>query len=117
MNDKLHLWEILVPATINGVKIVKHWHKKWDEFVVETTGGVTVLTKAVGQWSSNQGHILDELIPVRIACTVEQIDKIIDFTIKHYKQEAVMAYQVSMNVIVKHQTDVNKSKPQIQKKT
>lgn len=45
------------------------------------------------------------MIPVRIACSREEIDKIIDITIKHYNQLAVMAYKVSDEVIIKYQNE------------
>lgn len=40
------------------------------------------------------------MIPVRIACNEEQIRDIISFTLKHYKQIAVMAYKLSDKVLI-----------------
>ena len=42
------------------------------------------------------------MIPVRIACSEEEINKIIDITMVHYDQLAVMAYIISEKVIIKH---------------
>ena len=38
------------------------------------------------------------MIPVRIYCTEYQIDKIIEFTMVHYDQEAILAYRISDKV-------------------
>jgi len=35
------------------------------------------------------------MIPVRIACSENAIEDIMDITIEHYKQEEVMAYKIS----------------------
>jgi hypothetical protein len=42
------------------------------------------------------------MIPCRIICTKEQINKIVDFTLVHYDQEAILAYKISSVVILKH---------------
>lgn len=98
------LYEILVPASNNkDMKFSYEHHKQWDAFVMGVAKGVTILKTGKGQWVSPDGKLYkDKIIPCRIACTPEQIDKIIDFTIEHYKQEAVMAYCISEEVIIKH---------------
>lgn len=56
-----------------------------------------------GQWVSPEGKLfMERMIPVRIACTREQIEQVIDLTAKYYSQEAVMAHKVSTEVIIKH---------------
>jgi hypothetical protein len=107
MNNEL--WEILVPASNNkGTKFTYEHHKEWDAFVKNVTGGLTVMKPAKGQWVSPVTGVeyLDRMIPCRIACSEEQIEKIIAFTIKHYSQEAVMAYQVSTKVIIKYKNQL-----------
>jgi len=101
---KTELWEILVPASNNkDLKFTYEHHKEWDEFVKNLTGGVTVLKTAKGQWVSPDGELfIDRMIPCRIACTWEELSVIIDFTIEHYSQEAVMAYKISDDVIIRH---------------
>jgi hypothetical protein len=105
--NKTELWEILVPAS-NGKKkefSYKH-HKEWDAFVKNLTNGVTVMKTAKGQWISPHGQLyLDRMIPCRIICTKEQIIKIIDFTIQHYDQEAVLAFKISDDVIMRHKNE------------
>jgi hypothetical protein len=99
------LWEILVPASNNKhLNFSYAHHKKWDAFVKNITGGLTVMKTAKGQWISPVTGIeyLDRVIPCRIACSEEQINDIIAFTIKHYDQEAVMAYRISEKVIIRH---------------
>jgi hypothetical protein len=104
---KQELWEILVPASSNkGQKFPYEHHKKWDAFVKDTTGGVTIMKTAKGQWVSPAGELyVDRMIPCRIVCNEEQMDAIIDFTLEHYNQEAVLAYRISDNVILRHRGD------------
>ena len=101
------LWEILVPASNNkDQKFTFEHHKEWDAFVKKTTGGVTIMKTAKGQWVSPTGKLyIDRMIPCRIVCNEQQISDIIDFTIDHYNQEAVLAYRVSTNVILRHKTE------------
>ena len=108
MNDKQELWEILVPASYGKTRFTMEHHWAWDEFVKNLTGGLTVMRAAKGTWISPDGEeYLDRIIPVRIAVKSRDIlDQIIDFTIKHYEQEAVMAYLISEDVIIKHKNEL-----------
>ena len=101
---KTELWEILVPASNNkDLQFTYEHHKEWDEYVKNLTGGVTIMKTAKGQWVSPDGKLyIDRMIPCRIVCTEDQISDIIDFTIEHYSQEAVLAYRISTNVILRH---------------
>lgn len=94
------LWEILVPAHDNeqGTFSLKH-HKRWDSYVRKLCGGVTILKSAKGQWiSPNEELFHDKMIPVRILCEEDVIEEIIQFTLEHYEQKAVMAYEISARV-------------------
>ena len=69
------------------------------------SGGITIMKTAKGEWVSPNGKLYaDRIIPCRVICTKRQINKIVDFTIKHYKQEAVLAYRISTKVILKHKS-------------
>jgi len=100
------LWEILVPASNNkDQSFTYEHHKEWDAFVKKITGGVTIMKPAKGEWISPSGKLyVDRMIPCRIVCDEEQISEIIDFTIDHYHQEAVLAYRISTNVILRHKS-------------
>lgn len=88
----------------NSYKL-KH-HKVWDEYVQSISGGLTIFEPANGRWISASGDLFAErMIPVRIFCTRTQINQIIDFTISHYNQLAVMCYRVSDEVIIRHVCD------------
>jgi len=102
MNQEL--LEILVPASNNKSQEFSYeHHKEWDEFVKNLTGGVTIMRTAKGEWISPDGQLyIDRIIPCRIVCNEEQINKIIDFTIEHYNQEAILAYRISTNVILRY---------------
>jgi hypothetical protein len=110
------LWEILVPAHNNaGWKYPLDHHKIWDDFVKKTTGGVTIMKTAKGQWVSPVGKVYhDKMIPCRILCSEKEIDIIIDFTLEHYDQEAVLAYRVSDNVILRYRDD-KKTEEEVQR--
>ena len=56
-----------------------------------------------GKWVAPDGKLFQErMIPVRIACTRPQIEKIVDMTMEYYEQLAVLAYKLSDEVILKH---------------
>lgn len=99
----MQLWEILVPTIRNdGRPIRTRFHRVWDGMVREITGGLTIMPVAKGQWISPGKQLFQErMIPVRIACTGGQIRRIIDLTLRYYEQEAVLAYKLSDEVILK----------------
>lgn len=94
------LWEILVPSHSNeGIEYKLDHHREWDTRVREISGGLTILKTAKGQWvDEKRGLFFDKMIPIRIYCTELDIDTIIQLTLQHYDQKAVLAYQVSSNV-------------------
>lgn len=108
------LWEILVPCTIQGRKVRRKHHQRWDRNVHRITGGLTIYKPAKGIWAKERDGCWgdthqERMIPVRIFCTEEQINKICDFTAKHYKQYAVMYYLVTDNIqIVQYENIISK---------
>lgn len=106
-----YVWEILVPTAMplleNGVVVnynntkpvrLAH-HKQWDRFVEKITGGLTIMPVSKGIWiDSNRLRYYERMIPVRIMCSENDIIKIAQFTIKHYRQKAVMYYRISTKV-------------------
>lgn len=97
------LWEILVPTvTPKGKPIHTRFHRVWDAKVREIAGGLTIYFPSKGQWISPTGKLfVERMIPVRIACTEEQINIIADLTAKYYKQQAIFFYEVSQKVFTK----------------
>lgn len=100
----IELWEILVPTVRpDGRPIKARFHRVWDRKVYEITNGLTILNPTKGKWVNTDGVLFAErMIPVRIACTREQIESIINFSLTYYEQEAIMAYLLSETVIIKH---------------
>lgn len=101
----MQLWELLIPQKMGDTNCLIHkkHHKKWDKYVRKLSGGLTILhLKAKGQWIEpiSKELVEERMISVRIACSEKDILKIIDFTIDHYKQKSVMAYQVSTKVLL-----------------
>ena len=117
------LYEIIVPTiygdTMKPIRTAHH--KEWDKFVQSITGGLTIFAVGKGKWVDSDGTEYPErVIPVRVMVEEEifipefddlfnfkpriyetsQIDKIVKFTLSHYRQKAVMYYKVSDNVQV-----------------
>jgi len=103
-NFKKRLWEVLVPKTSNaGQEYPLDYHQQWDSQIRTITGGLTIFKKTRGQWISPEGELFnEEMIPVRIFCSKQSLDRILTFTLDHYDQKAVMAYEVSERVIIKY---------------
>lgn len=111
---KKMMWEILVPTVkpnTNGEKFfTTRYHKVWDEKVRSITGGLTIMSPAKGQWVSPHGMLFEErMIPVRIVASKGQIEEVMDFTLCYYRQEAVLCYKVSDEVIFKFADGVKNS--------
>lgn len=101
--DKKELWEILVPTIhrTSGKPIRTRFHRVWDAKVRAVSGGLTILAPAKGQWLSADSTLFSErMIPVRIACSQEEIEKIATLTLEYYDQLAVMYYRVSEFVVI-----------------
>lgn len=99
---KKSLWEILVPTISNDGKPFKtRYHRVWDKKVREITNGLTVTKPVKGQWIHSNILFGERMIPVRILCDREDIEKIINWTIKYYNQEAVLAYKIADEFILK----------------
>jgi hypothetical protein len=101
------MWEILVPTKSNEGKPYRtRYHRVWDAKVRALSGGLTIMPVVKGQWLD--GAVLyhnERMIPVRIIATREEIEKIIDMTIVYYEQEAVLAYKVADEVVLKSKSN------------
>ena len=98
------LYEILVPTiygdTLKPIR-TRH-HKKWDARIQAISGGMTILSSARGKWTFQGIEYPEKVIPVRIMCTEAQMKKIVDITLSHYRQKAVMYYVLSNQVFIVH---------------
>ena len=104
------MWEILVPTIRrrDGKPIKTRYHRVWDTKVRAISGGLTVLSPAKGQWIARDGELfVERMIPVRIMCNEEEINKIVDMTLEYYDQLAVLEYKISDNVIMRHADEVD----------
>lgn len=105
---KKGIWEILVPTERRlepGKYYTTKYHRVWDKKVREITGGLTVMAPARGQWiNPSTGEFFKErMIPVRIMATRDEIEKVVNLTLKYYNQLAVLCYKISDEVILKYQ--------------
>jgi hypothetical protein len=102
------MWEILVPTQMLNINdemrpIRTKYHRVWDAKVRQITDGLTILTPAKGHWVSPDNELfIEKMIPVRIMAREEQMHEIADMTAKYYRQEAILFYQVSDAVFLKH---------------
>lgn len=110
--EKKVLWEILIPAYSNeGKKFPIKYHREWDKKARKISGGLTILSGAKGHWFNSSGKLLvEEMIPVRIFCSKKEIKKIAKETLNYYSQEAIMYYQLSKEVFIKHKKDFSSPK-------
>jgi len=99
------LYEILVPTKFGMPKvkkIPKKHHKKWDQVIQGISGGLTILAPSKGRWTFDSKEFHEKILPVRILCEEADIEKIIEFTISHYRQHAVMYYVISDQAHIKY---------------
>lgn len=102
-NTTRYLWEIIVPTKLGDTIIKPEYHSIWDQRVREISGGLTVFSPVKGQWISPDNEIfVEQMIPVRVFCTKQEIEQISDMTAKHYQQAAVMFYAISSDVAIVH---------------
>lgn len=99
------LYEILIPTRYGDGKMspirTRH-HKQWDDRVQAISGGMTILSSARGKWTFKGVEYPEKVIPVRIMCTKPQMNRIVEITMQHYRQKAVMYYVLSNEVFVVH---------------
>lgn len=96
------MWEILVPTIRNdGRPIRTRFHRVWDAKVRSISGGLTILKPAKGQWVSEETETLyiERMIPVRIACTRDEIIAIAEFSKTYYEQEKMLVYKIADEVL------------------
>lgn len=110
------LWEILVPHKMgkhdnsnpqlarSNKNVPVPYHQIWDEYVRDLTGGLTINKVSQGHWIDKSTNKLykELMIPVRIACTREQIDQIAEYTMEHYQQLAVFVTLISETTLIFH---------------
>ena len=103
MTDK-YVLRIFVPDYDNSGQqfpIEHHW--QWDEKVREIAGGLTIFKAAKGQWLNPDGKLFtDKMIPVEVMCSQDDISKIIDMTMDHYRQEAIYAHKMNVEPIIRY---------------
>jgi hypothetical protein len=100
------LYQLLVPSTIDGQEISVDYHNVFDITVSKIAGGLTILHDCKGRWTSPDGSIVYEnMIPVLIHCTREQLEDILDYALRYYQQQSVFAFVMSTEVIIKKRPD------------
>lgn len=99
------LYEILVPkADNNGRAFSAAKHRAWDKQAMALSGGLTKMAAGIGQWEHKGKVYRETMVPVRVNVTKREIEALSAFTAKHYKQLAIMYYEVSNNVTVRSYT-------------
>ena len=104
-DKRVSLWEVFVPVKLSPEDpeaIPEVYHRAWDAAVLAITQGLTIFKPVRGVWihaGEEERTYQEFMIPVRIACTLLQIDKILGLTADHYNQVKVFAYKVSDTVL------------------
>lgn len=100
----MKLFQIMVPTLYGDTEkpIRKKHHQSWDKVVRSITGGLTICSVAKGQWVDKKENKLwqERVIPVQIACTPKQMGKIVEFSLSHYRQKAIMYAMLSDQVFI-----------------
>lgn len=110
MREKLakKLFQVVVPTrygdTLKPIS-TKH-HKNWDKYVRSISNGLTILSPAKGQWIHEQSLFEERVIPVLIMCTEKEINNIVQFTLRHYRQKAVMYFVVSSDCRLEYAKEI-----------
>ena len=58
-----------------------------------------MLRSATGQWVHLGKLHQENVIPVRLVATREQMEEVAKFTVCHYRQKVIMAYKISDDVM------------------
>jgi hypothetical protein len=96
------LWVIKVPNEVHGITVELEKHYEWDQKVRGIAGGLSIFDTIKGQWVAPDGKtIAEQMIPVSIYCTENEINEIADFTASFYKQKVIMFYEISNRVFFK----------------
>lgn len=56
---------------------------------------MTIMSPGKGKWVHNGVEYVEKVIPVEIMCEESEIKKILDMTVKHYRQKALLAFAIS----------------------
>jgi hypothetical protein len=103
------LFQIMVPTIYGDTEkpISTRHHKQWDAYVRGITGGLTIAGVSKGQWIDPKTGALwiERIIPVQIACTQSEMDKIVNFSLIHYRQKAIMYCVLSNEVRIVEATE------------
>lgn len=98
------LFQIMVPTIYGDTEkpIKTKHHKSWDSYVRSITGGLTICSVSKGQWVDPKSGSLwiERIIPVQIACTQAEMELIVKFSLKHYRQKAIMYCVLSKEVYI-----------------
>jgi hypothetical protein len=99
-----NLYEVLIPTIYGDTKkpIRTRHHKNFDARVLKISQGLTIMSCGKGKWVYKGEDYFEKVIPVRIFCTEKQIEKIVQITLDHYRQIAVMYYLLSEKCFLKY---------------
>ena len=103
------LYEILIPIINNrGERFSAEHHKKWNNKALKIAGKFIIMKVIKEEWINLFGKEFykNKMIPIRISCTKNQIEKIIQITIKHYNQEVILAYIISEKALLRYQKEI-----------
>jgi len=105
------LYEILIPVVANdGQTFCAEHNECWRKMVRGLCNGLTVFQQVSGEWVSPNGQLFaEQMVPVRVLATANDIKRISDYSAKHYQQEAIMFHKVTDHVSIVDYTQTVKN--------
>ncbi len=79
----------------DGTIFNKAHHGTFIRKVLTVAGGYSWLPEIDGAWVNSHCEVVKEkMIPIRVACTDENIKEIASFAKQHYEQEAIFVLEI-----------------------
>jgi hypothetical protein len=105
IGPKTCLWEIFIPKNHNKEMIygVSH-HREWNRKVTKETNVILLSSSSYKEKSCptiEEPFFSEEMLLLRVYCTQEELDRILDITVDHYDRDKIIAFKISENMIVK----------------
>lgn len=72
------------------------YHRLWDTKVMRITGGMSIWLPIKGKWVSPDGqHYNEDMIPVIVSCTADEMTLVCNTIAAHYAQLGVSRFKLS----------------------
>jgi hypothetical protein len=90
--DQMRIWEILLPL---GKKYSKKHYKRWYKFIVQNNSHI-IFKPQINKNLYESG--IDLAMPIKILSTKDSMDKIGQFSIKHFDRNSIIFYSITEQI-------------------